>query len=258
MEELTQEYLKEKFIYVNEGILIRIPASKFISDIDIKKALSKKIKNKYPRLFVHGKQYQIHRLIFLYHHGHMPKLIDHINGDSSDNRIENLRAATNSENTWNSKLYKNNKSGLKGIYYSKETGKWVASIYSGGKRVFHGRYVSKREAAVEIKSARIRLHGDFSNHGDGCVTITPQQKSTKKDQDFYFFNKPKVNRMIKDCNLDDDALLNRLIEFANKVAKLSQLNQSAEHYKEGYQDGARDERESRTQVTESMGQAAPE
>ena len=70
----------------------------------------------------------VHRIIFLMHHGYMPELIDHIDGNTLNNRIENLRPATKSTNGMNRGKQKNNTSGYKGVYFSNERKKWIAQI----------------------------------------------------------------------------------------------------------------------------------
>jgi hypothetical protein len=102
-------------------------------------------KDGYVNIYVCGKHYPAHRLVWFYFHGVFPtENIDHINGNKSDNRIENLREATTSQNCHNRGLPKNNTSGLKGIRYKKN--RWEASISIDGKRKYLGRYKTKEEA----------------------------------------------------------------------------------------------------------------
>jgi HNH endonuclease len=71
-----------------------------------------------------GKKLLTHRIIFQMHFGFFPKEIDHINRIKTDNRIENLRECTRSENNKNKGMQKNNKSGAKNICWHKQTKKW--------------------------------------------------------------------------------------------------------------------------------------
>ena len=74
-----------------------------------------------------GKRYKEHRLIWLYHYGEWPKeCIDHINGIRDDNRIENLREATNQQNQFNRKSEKDSSSQYKGVSWCKLSKKWRA------------------------------------------------------------------------------------------------------------------------------------
>jgi len=63
-------------------------------------------------------------LIFLYHHGYLPKFVDHIDGNKKNNRIENLREATKSQNAMNQKVSTRNTSGIKGVMWHKRDKKW--------------------------------------------------------------------------------------------------------------------------------------
>lgn len=68
----------------------------------------------YEEVGFQGKSYLVHRLIFMWHHGWCPELIDHIDQSRDNHRIENLRPATKRENALNSKIQSNNKSGVRG------------------------------------------------------------------------------------------------------------------------------------------------
>src|ERR1700723_1528017 len=88
----------------------------------------------YRRIHLFGKSYLAHRLAWLYVHGEWPILcIDHVNGVADDNRIANLRQATNGQNRANSRCNKNNQSGLKGV--SRRGDKWQSSASLNGRHV---------------------------------------------------------------------------------------------------------------------------
>lgn len=90
------------------------------------------------------------------------KKTDHINENKLDNRKVNLRACTVSENHWNKGAHKDSKSGLKGVFFHKRTGKWEAQIMALGKRYHLGYFFEKERAAVEYNNAAIKLHGEFA------------------------------------------------------------------------------------------------
>lgn len=76
-----------------------------------------------------GREYGVHQLVWLWWHGRAARgHIDHINLDRADNRIENLRECSPSENMANRRKQANNSSGLKGVSYHKAAGKWRATI----------------------------------------------------------------------------------------------------------------------------------
>ena len=105
-----------------------------------------------------------HRVIFMMHHGYLPKQIDHINGIRDDNRIENLRASDNFTNSQNAKRLCTNTSGVKGVCFDKAAGKWKARIYIGGKRKTIGYYDNIADAELEIRAVREQFHGEFARH----------------------------------------------------------------------------------------------
>ena len=83
--------------------------------------------NGYLKVRLGDKVYYAHRLVYYMHHGWMPEQIDHINGNRSDNRIDNLRAATKSQNALNSRMPKNNTSGVKNVSWCKSTSADIAA-----------------------------------------------------------------------------------------------------------------------------------
>lgn len=118
----------------------------------------------YRRIRFKGKTVAEHRAIFLMFNGYLPECVDHINGNPLDNRIENLREATNSQNMYNSKMPKNNKSGVKGVSWDTQYEKWRVMLGVNNKYLNLGRYSSLNEAALAIKNARSFYHGDFAKN----------------------------------------------------------------------------------------------
>jgi hypothetical protein len=118
-------------------------------------------KNGYKAIGIDGKLYLAHRLIFEYIHGYLPPILDHIDGDPSNNRIENLRSATVAQNQYNRKLNKNSASGLKGVCFYKNYQKWMAYIRIDTKFINLGYYEDKLEAARVANEARRERHGEF-------------------------------------------------------------------------------------------------
>lgn len=98
--------------------------------------------------------------------------VDHINGNPSDNRKENLRIVSHQENTWNQKMRTNNKSGITGIWYDKReerTKHWVAEIKVNGKKIALGSFSTKEEAIQAREFAENQYFGDFSRKRDSIV-----------------------------------------------------------------------------------------
>lgn len=115
------------------------------------------------------RMYLLHRLAWLYVHGDHPKgIIDHINGDKSNNRIANLRLVTASENAQNLHgPHRDNKSGYLGVTKCLVTGRWRAFIFAGGKQRALGRYDTPEEAHAAYMKAKAGLHPVASIVGGG-------------------------------------------------------------------------------------------
>lgn len=117
----------------------------------------------YIRVCVDYRAYPRHRLVWAYFYGDPgPFIVDHINNDRSDDRIENLRLATESDNRRNSRMYCTNTSGFKGVTREKRTNRWKAYIYQHNRRIHLGMYTTKEEAAAAYAQAALRLHGEFA------------------------------------------------------------------------------------------------
>lgn len=86
--------------------------------------------------------------------------VDHINGDTLDNRIQNLRPATNQQNQWNAKLRVDSVTGFKGV--AKKGKKYRAYIYVDNKQRSLGAYRTARDAAIAYNGAAIALFGEFA------------------------------------------------------------------------------------------------
>ena len=119
----------------------------------------------YKLVRVDGKLYKLHRLIFLWHHGFLPKNLDHIDTDVTNNKIENLRACRHSQNMWNCKKRINNTSGIKGVSWCKGRSKWIATLCRNRKLIHIGYFISIHEAETAVRIEREKLHGEFVNHG---------------------------------------------------------------------------------------------
>jgi hypothetical protein len=100
----------------------------------------------------------LHRLVMGEPKG---KMIDHINGDPFDNRRENLRACTNSQNQMNSKG-RPHASQYKNVFWSSQLGKWKAQLTVDGKDFFLGYFEKERHAAYAVELSRPILHGEHA------------------------------------------------------------------------------------------------
>jgi hypothetical protein len=158
-ETLTQERLKELLKYDSEtGMFYWL-----VSTSNRVKAgePAGSISNGYRIIMVDKRAYRAHRLAWLYAFGSFPvNQIDHIDRDRLNNRICNLRQATNQQNSQNvSRPRSNNKSGYLGV--RKQGDKWVASIYMHGKKTHLGTHATPEAAHLAYVSAK-KTHHSFA------------------------------------------------------------------------------------------------
>jgi len=113
-------------------------------------------KRGYRTIGLRGVEFYAHRLVWFMIHGRWPIGIDHINGVKADNRICNLREATQSQNIANSGA--KSASGLKGAYYHRKKGKWYSRIL----KQHLGYFDTKEEAHLAWAKMAKETHGEFA------------------------------------------------------------------------------------------------
>ena len=119
---------------------------------------------KYNRIRVNGKSVQLHNYIWEQANGKIPEgyVIDHIDGDTFNNDLSNLRLATPSQNQWNKRVLKNNKLGIKGLRWVNNRGCFRASVARKGVRPsFCG---SLLDCVAFLITTRKELHGEFARN----------------------------------------------------------------------------------------------
>jgi hypothetical protein len=119
----------------------------------------------YWRVNINGKKYQAHRLIYLMFHGHTPTFVDHIDGDKTNNKIENLRAATREQNQHNRKVRRDNISGAKNVRWDKKAAKWRVIVSRPHSKQQHIGFFDDLDLAKFVASEHHdKYHGDFARH----------------------------------------------------------------------------------------------
>ena len=187
---LTQEVLTDAFNY-KDGLLIwRCPINHKV----IVGSIAGCIRNSDGRRIVglNGANYFHSRLVFLWHHGYMPKIVDHKNRNKSDDRIENLREATITQNNANKSSHKNSSSKYLGVSIHifkryvwanknrdakvlKVSKYWSAKICVNKKRIHIGIFKSEIKAARAYNKFAEKYFGEFAN-----LNIVPVRKYIKK------------------------------------------------------------------------------
>lgn len=115
-----------------------------------------------------------YQVVWALHHGEWLPLIDHRDGNSLNDSIENLRPATYSQNGANARAHRDNPSGAKGVHFRKDRGLWLATIRANGETVYLGSYFTKDEAVAVYERHAKRLNGEFAcpHHSDHRLSCT--------------------------------------------------------------------------------------
>ena len=162
-QQITQEEIRRAFSYRNGWLYWRVFPHKNSRVVPGDRAGCAG-GHGYWIVILKGKKYRAHRAIYLWHHGWMPAQIDHINGNSLDNRIENLRPATPRQNQCNMKLSRANTSGVKGVSWAQNRQKWLAQCRVNGKPKFIGYYNTLQTAKIAVRKFRELHHKEFARH----------------------------------------------------------------------------------------------
>jgi hypothetical protein len=182
---ITQDYLKECFLYEQElGILIwrERPVEHFKNQHRQRIFNSKYAAKKagvintagYWVVGLNGKLFLGHRLIWIYHFGAEPEVIDHINHNRSDNRLENLREVSRALNSRNMNREVKAESGHFGVYRNAQNECWDASIQLNGKKKHLGSFKEK-EAAIRARKAMEEKLNYHANHGKAKLKELEQE-----------------------------------------------------------------------------------
>ena len=164
-QEVSRDYLLEILDYCpNSGILRW--KSKLSRTGDASTAGWKHNKG-YIAIGINCKNYLAHRVIWCIVYGYWPKhLIDHADGNKSNNSLINLRKASSNQNAQNAKLRKDSTSNVKGVSWLCGRNKWVARVQSNGMRKTIGYFSNLEDAETAVKAYRALIHNDFANNGE--------------------------------------------------------------------------------------------
>jgi hypothetical protein len=119
--------------------------------------------SKYRRLTIDGKTFSYHHIVWLHQTGEWPiRELDHIDRDKMNNRIENLRLATRSEQMRNTVVRKDNKTGLKGVCWDKKSQRWFVSINVEKETKYRGYFNCPELAHLVYSELAGKYHGKFA------------------------------------------------------------------------------------------------
>jgi hypothetical protein len=170
---LAPETLKKQSTLTAEGAMELLDYNPATGIFTWKKGLSPRVKagdvagtqsiRGYKVIMIDKVAYKSHRLAWLVTYGVWPQAhIDHINGVCGDDRIENLREATNFQNQANRRMNKGNRSGYKGVRFDKGNNNWQAKIQHQGRLISLGRHKTPEAAHAAYCKAAHELHGEFA------------------------------------------------------------------------------------------------
>ena len=159
---MTKELLQELFYYENVFLFNKVKRSSNAMPNTMAGTLPNN--SEYRRVSISNKVYLEHRIIWIYFNGLIPKgmFIDHINQNKKDNRIENLRLCTKSENQYNRGAYKNNTSGFKGVSFNKALNKYSAQMRVNDVKKHLGYFDSAELAKEAYDLKAIDIQGKFA------------------------------------------------------------------------------------------------
>lgn len=169
MTEITQEQLKKAFDYRDGRLYWKIKGRGITLGASVGTPCEIRKNVFYEYNFFKGSPRRTHRLIYLWHHGFMPTMIDHIDGNTLNNRIENLRAVTSSQNQFNRKINKNNSTGYKGISIMKVKSKKKTYKYFLASISYNNTPIKKTFSVLEdaikfINETRVCVHGEHARY----------------------------------------------------------------------------------------------
>jgi len=155
---ITQDKIEKLFVYDEGELIWKIGPKKGLVAGYVRPPQN------YRYIGINGKYHSAHRLIYLLHHGILPKYIDHIDNNVYNNNIENLRECSLTQNSLNSKKSKLNTSGYKGISFYQNMNKWCAKT-SIDNKVHRKLFNNKEDANEWLINLREKYHKQFANHG---------------------------------------------------------------------------------------------
>jgi hypothetical protein len=157
-KHITQQLLKELFFYDNGTLFWKITGY----GVNAGDSAGRIAGNGYLDTGINNQRFKNHRLIFCLHHGYFPEVVDHIDGNPLNNKIENLRECSKSQNMWNSKKPFTNTSGHKGVSWSKTAKKWEVYLKKYKKKISFGYFHDFELACLVSDEAKLLYHGKFA------------------------------------------------------------------------------------------------
>ena len=117
----------------------------------------------YRKVTFENKQYYVHRLIYFMHHGKIPAIIDHIDQNTNNNKISNLRSSNSSTNAINCNNKIRSKTGVRNVSFNKQRNTFCVYIKVNNKSKFIGGFEDLELATLVANEARSKYYGAFNS-----------------------------------------------------------------------------------------------
>lgn len=159
----TQKFLRERFDYQDGQLIYRYSVPLAPKGTVVKTRCKK---NNRLVVGIDHKRYYVHRLIWVWHFGPIPPTmqVDHLDHNRLNNKIENLRLVTHSENHRNVRRHDRNKTGVSGVIHRPKRNVWEVVIGAHGKILYLGSYKTFQEA-VQVRRNAEKEYNYHPNHG---------------------------------------------------------------------------------------------
>lgn len=161
--DISKELINKFLEYKDGNLYWKEKTSKF-ANIKIGDVAGRVDSHGYFQTTINKKSYLNHRIIFFIHHGYIPKMLDHIDGNRKNNSIENLREANNYQNGQNRALCSKNKSGYKNVYWHKASKKWAVTLQFNGKTKHIGVFEDLEFADLVAQESRDKFHKEYAKN----------------------------------------------------------------------------------------------
>ena len=161
MIKVTRQFLHDHFEYKDGDLFWKKPLS---NRVKVGQKAGTLKDNGYLVTRIDGNMMRNHKIVYMLFNDEIPELIDHIDGNKLNNRIENLRLASKIENAQNSKLRSDNSTGVKGLRWHSQRNKWNVRLVINKKEKSFGLFEDFELAELVAFEAREKYHGQFARH----------------------------------------------------------------------------------------------
>lgn len=160
----TKSFINDHYQYIDGALFLKKKPSVYTPlKVGAQVGTNKFGINKYSQLNIMNVTYQLYRIIFIMHNGEIPegKLIDHIDGNPANNKIDNLQVVDYSQNSCKKKMQCNNVSDVTGVSFHKRIKKWQGVISINKKQYHLGYFEEKNDAIAARMDAQLSMFGNY-------------------------------------------------------------------------------------------------